>query len=187
MKLLPTQPIGASLIVSEELFEEGTKTYYGPRTDYSKFEGYHAVLIVVVEEYNGEIVARCKMSNDTKVGNEGYVRVWLSTMYLFLGVDEEIQNFVKGNSEPVYISFLNLLHLNWTRMRTRKTMRKRIKNAKEMPEEKPEDKQYPHVSKKILFWACLTFFLKMVIHTCLIVLSSSKQIYLLCCLFLAVD
>ncbi|KAH0916676.1 hypothetical protein HID58_031122, partial [Brassica napus] len=49
--------------------------YYGPKK--SVFVGYHSVDIVAIEIFKGQLVAPCKMSNDTKIVNQGYVRVSL--------------------------------------------------------------------------------------------------------------
>ncbi|KAG5391084.1 hypothetical protein IGI04_032625 [Brassica rapa subsp. trilocularis] len=46
--------------------------YYGPKK--SVFVGYHSVDIVAIEIFKGQLVAPCKMSNDTKIVNQGYVR-----------------------------------------------------------------------------------------------------------------
>ncbi|CAH8386633.1 unnamed protein product [Eruca vesicaria subsp. sativa] len=85
---LPNQPIGADIILCNELWDKSTKVYRGPLFPGSIIQGYHSVIIIRVIWINGEAVAICKSSNGTGVGDKGYFRVSLSVFYSVLRCDE---------------------------------------------------------------------------------------------------
>lgn len=77
--------------------------YYGPLAENSQFTGYHDVVIIKVEVVNGEQVALCKLSNGTKVGVGGYVRVSLEVMYLVVGAEGEAAKNIRPTSTPRHL------------------------------------------------------------------------------------
>lgn len=73
------QPVGADLLGCEEMWRASMKKdiYKGPLHQNSPICCYHAVNIVVVERWDGEWVAVCKLSNSTNIGCDGFLYVSL--------------------------------------------------------------------------------------------------------------
>ncbi|CAL9216931.1 unnamed protein product [Arabidopsis halleri] len=100
LKELPLQPIGADLIVFSGLWKSGENIYRGPKSKGSKFEGYHAVIIVGVKLIGNEVVAICKMSNILSI-DLGYAYVSLSLRYMIVGGNDEMKRYVRPTLQPM--------------------------------------------------------------------------------------
>lgn len=58
------------------------------------------MIMVSVEMVNEEVVIVCKSSNG---GDDGYMYVSLSTLYIHVGVGGKNQNFVRDSSKPMHL------------------------------------------------------------------------------------
>lgn len=67
--------------------------------------GYHDVMIVRVEMFEGEQVALCKMSNDRKVASGGYVRVSLEVLYMVVGAEAKAGEVLWPTPTPRHLLF----------------------------------------------------------------------------------
>ncbi|CAH8356022.1 unnamed protein product [Eruca vesicaria subsp. sativa] len=102
---LHIQPVGASLLTCRHLWRKSMKgnIYYGPLSPNSQVMGYHGVMIVAVEDYKGEWVALCKLSNGRKVGDGGYIRVSLRVMFMVLSAEGEDGEHIRDDPSPQHL------------------------------------------------------------------------------------
>jgi hypothetical protein len=154
--LLPHFPIGADLVVFKELWTVGEEIYYGPGTNSRGFRSYHAVIVSSIEIYKGEVVAICKMSNGTKVCDEGYVRVSLATTYMVVGASPKKKEHVRATSKPMHLlSEFIIIDIDENEKEKEREREKETESEEENPEdnqkgnpehnpkEKSEEMQYP--------------------------------------------